>query len=223
MNATHDKNIWIICSSSLVHPDHVDPVFKQFFDNKPDNLVLIGRDNVSRLYYFPKTESSSRVSIADFLLPDAENTIKPDVDGVVYLDFRDEKSQSYLVSGWGRVEEGLGTWGMNNVSVLFVDFNKSGFDINKQGKMSLVVKPLPHPDMIQSIEIKINSRLVDNVKLIKKEDFGLYTVVINPSVFKPGINSIEFKYGYSFTPLELGLGNDARKLAVLFRELEIKN
>ena len=223
INTTHDRNVWIICSSSLVHPDHVDPVFKQFFDNNPDNLILMGRDNVSRLYYFPKTKSSPRIAITDFIIPSNENTLKPIDNNTVYLDFKDEKSAPYLVSGWGEIEKGLGTWGTGVVSVLYVDFVKSGFDVNKQSELNLTVKPLPHPDLIQNIEVKINSKLIDNVKLVNKEDFGLYTVVIGSGIFKPGVNSIEFKYGYSFTPLELGLGSDARKLSVMFRELTVKN
>ncbi|MBM3708022.1 MAG: hypothetical protein FJW69_06755 [Actinobacteria bacterium] len=223
MNDNHGKNVWIICSSSLMHPEHVDPLFRQFFDSKPDNLVLLGRDNVSRLYYFPKTESISRIFITDFISPDDKNTLKPDEENTVYLDFRDEKSKPYLISGWSSVERGLGTWATGSVSVLFVDFDKSGFDINKQSELSITAKPLPHPDMIQDIGLKINAQLVDSIRLIKKEDFGLYSVVINPGVFKAGINSIELEYGYSFTPLELGLGNDARKLSVMFGELTIKN
>ena len=90
-------------------------------------------------------------------------------------------------------------------------------------EISVTAKPLPNPEKIQSISIKVNSVSVGNIELVKKEDFGLYTVSVAPGVFKAGVNIIEFAYSYSNTPLELGLGPDNRVLSVLFKDLEIKN
>jgi hypothetical protein len=76
---------------------------------------------------------------------------------------------------------------------------------------------------MQNISIKINSAPVGNIELVKKDDFGLYSISVAPGTFKDGVNIIEFVYAYSNTPLELGLGPDNRMLSVLFKDLEIKN
>ena len=222
-NANYNKNIWVICSSSLVHPDHVDPIFREFFDKKKENLVLVGRDNVSRLYYFPKNDVKNRILVTDFISSNENNTLKPDSNGEVLLDFANEKSGNYLVNGWGKVESKLGTWGMNKRSILFLNFDSSNFNLNKDGILEIYAKPLPHPNLIQSVEVNINGDNIGKINLTNKGNFSKYFLKLNSGAFKNGINIIEFKYDYSFTPLELGLGSDSRKLAVMFKSLFIRN
>ncbi len=223
MNENIDKNIWLIASYSLNIPEHIDPVFRQFLDSRQENLVLTGRDNTARLYYFPKMSEAERISIKDFNAPVLENTLRPGENGVIYLDFTDPASNSYLIAGWGDVEENIGTWGMGEMSVLYIDIKGSKFDVDEDSTMTLIVKPLQHQELIQAVTIKINGNIIDKIELIKKEDFGLYTVDVNRSVFTDEINVLEFGYSYSYTPLELGLGPDSRDLAVMFRSLEIIN
>ena len=95
--------------------------------------------------------------------------------------------------------------------------------MNRVSEISITARPLQNPEKIQDIKIRVNSVPVGNIELIKKDDFGLYTVSVSPGVFKAGVNIIEFTYAYSNTPLELGLGPDNRVLSVLFKDLEIKN
>jgi 4-amino-4-deoxy-L-arabinose transferase-like glycosyltransferase len=223
MNENLDKNIWLIASYSLNIPEHVDPVFKQFLDSREENLVLTGRDNTARLYYFPKTSEAERISIKDFNAPVPENTLKPDENGILYLDFTDPESNAFLITGWGSVEKNIGTWGMGAMSVLYLDFESGEFDISEDSMLTFIAKPLPHPDLIQIVELRANGTLIDKIELIKKEDFGLYSVEINQAIFTEEINVLEFGYSYSFTPLELGLGPDSRNLAVMFKSLEISN
>ena len=223
LNTNHNKNIWIICSYSLNLSDHIDPIYRKFFEAKGSNLVLTGRDNVSKLYFFGKTENPERISIKDFYVPDSANTVKPGSSGTAGINFSDKTSEKYLVAGWGKVEEGIGAWGTEKTSVLFADFSGSGFDLNRASEISITARPLQNPEKIQDIKIRVNSVPVGNIELVKKDDFGLYTVSVAPGVFTAGVNIIEFTYAYSNTPLELGLGPDNRVLSVLFKDLEIKN
>jgi 4-amino-4-deoxy-L-arabinose transferase-like glycosyltransferase len=223
LNKNNDKNVWLIASHSINIPEHVDPLFGQFLEERQDNLVLTARDNIARLYYFPKTPDADRISIKDFIVPGPENTLVPDINGILYIDFTDPENASYLVAGWGDIEENIGTWGIGNISVLYMDFNNNKFDIGKKSTLVLIAKPLPHPELMQTLEIIVNGSLVDRIELVKTEDFGLYSVDINPDMFSEETSVLEFRYSYSFTPLELDLGPDSRNLSVMFKSLEITN
>jgi hypothetical protein len=223
INVNHNKNVWVICSYSLNVSDHIDPIYRKFFEDKKENLVLTGRDNVSKLYFFEKTENTERISIKDFYAPGNANTVKPDNNGTIGINFSDNTVEKYLIAGWGKVEKGIGTWGTEKTSVLFAEFSGSSFDLNMASELSFTAKPLFNPEKMQDITIKVNSVPVGNIELAKKDDFGLYSTSVAPGVFQSGVNIIEFVYSYSNTPLELGLGPDNRILSVLFKNLEIKN
>lgn len=223
INTNHNKNVWVICSYSLNVSDHIDPIYRKFFEDKKGNLVLTGRDNVSKLYFFEKTENPERISLKDFYPPDSANTVKPGTSGTIAMDFTAQAAEKYLFAGWGKVEKGIGTWGTEKTSVLFADFSGGSFDLNTESEISVTARPLFNPEKIQSINVKINSAPAGNIELAKKDDFGLYSISVAPGIFKAGVNIIEFVYGYSNTPLELGLGPDNRVLSVLFKDLEIKN
>ncbi len=128
-----------------------------------------------------------------------------------------------MVSGWGKVENRLGTWGMDKRSILFLNFDNPDFNLNKESILEIYVKPLPHPELVQGIEVNINGNNIGKINLTNKSNFYKYFLKLNSGAFKNGINIIEFKYDYSFTPLELGLGSDSRKLAVLFKSMLIRN
>ncbi len=222
-NENHDKNIWLIASYSLNIPEHVDPIFRQFLDSRQDNLVLTGRDNTARLYYFPETPNIERISIKDFIPPETANTLKSDENGIVYLDFTDPGNNDFLITGWGNIEKNLGAWGMGSSSVLYLDLESSNFDLQKNSEITLVARPLPHPELMQAVEVRINGSVIDVIELIKKEDFGQYSLKVKSDILGEDIDVLEFRYSYSFTPLELGLGPDSRDLAVLFRSFELRN
>lgn len=223
LNKNYDKNIWIIGSSSLVHGDHVDPIFKKFLDSRQSNLVLTGRDNVSRLYLFPAISSKERVTVTDFIPSTFENTIKPDSSGKISLDFTAEKNGPFLVSGWGKVEKLTGTWGLDGRSILFMDTGNGSFDVAGGSTLKITARPLPHPKLTQELSLYINNEYAGALKLDVKDDFKVYSISLTAGLFKQGLNVIEFRYSYSFSPLELGLGSDGRNLAVLFKGIEISN
>ena len=225
MNDNHDKNIWILTSYSLNIQQHVDPVFRNFFESSQDEYVMTGRDNIARLYFFPKTENTDRVSITDFISATLENTLIPSPDGNIILGLADPANQKYLVTGWGSVENGLGTWGTAKTSVLYFDMDLSPKRPEEQYpgySLILTVKPLAHPDLLQTVDVYINDTLADRLSLIKKDDFGQYSTVIIRGSLRDGVNTIRFKYGYNLTPQELGLGPDTRQLSVLFKSIELK-
>jgi len=223
LNKNYDKNIWIIGSSSLLHSDHVDPAFKKFLDSRQSNLVLTGRDNVSKLYLFPAISSKERIAVTDFIPSTSENTLEPDSSGEINLDFAVEKSSSFLISGWGKVEKAVGTWGMDGRSVLFIDVSDSSFDIARGSTLMVSARPLPHTGLIQELDIYVNGEQAYTLSLDDGDNFKEYSASLKPGLFKQGLNVIEFRYSYSFTPLEIGLGSDSRSLAVLFKGIEISN
>jgi hypothetical protein len=223
LNKNHDKNIWIIGSYSLANSDHVDPIFKKILDSRKSNLVLTGKDNVSRLYFFPAVSSKERIALTDFIPSTFENTLKSDSSGKINIDFTEEKSSPFLINGWGKIEKAMGTWGMDGRSILFVDTGDSSFDIARESTLKITARPLPHPELIQELGIYINDKQVYTLALDDRENFKEYYVNLKSGSFKQGLNIIEFKYSYSFTPMELGLGSDGRDLAVLFRGIEISS
>jgi len=223
LNSNYDRNVWIICSYSLTVSDHIDPVFLQFFESRQQNFVMKGRDGVSGLYYFPGTGDKERISVKDFIAPSENNKLMAGAEGRALLDFTNPDSGRFLVAGWGDVEKDLGTWATGERSVLYADFKDSGFDINKNSRLKLILKPLPHPGLVQTVKLIVNGEPADSIELIKKDDFGQYEIPLGPGLFSEEINVIEFVFSYSFTPLELGLGPDSRKLAVLFQKFELEN
>ena len=71
--------------------------------------------------------------------------------------------------------------------------------------------------------IILNGSKVSEIELANTDDFYEYTVELKPEFIKEGVNILEFKYGYSFTPFELGISSDNRRLAVMFKKIEIGN
>ena len=75
---------------------------EKILDSRQSNLVLTGRDNVSKLYLFPAISSKERIAVTDFIPSTFENTLKPGSSGKTNLDFAVEKNSSFLISGWGK-------------------------------------------------------------------------------------------------------------------------
>lgn len=215
-NENTDKDIWIIAHPSMLEPQHVDPIFRKFLDERQDRLVLTGRDEVTRLYYFEATGDKPRLEVTDFIDADSSNILKLDNTGNAEIDFTSQDASSYLVSGWSVVEEGLGVWAQGDESVLFVDFGSTQADL----ELKVTVKPLSHPELEQTMEVYIDQEKIFTAN-IAEGDFSEYTIPISARYLKEGVSVLKFKYGYSFMPTELGMGSDSRELAVMFRHLFI--
>ena len=220
-NKNYDRNIWLIGSYSLGVPEHVNPVFRDYLDRNEDNLILTGRDDMTKLYFFPKSSTGERILITDFISSNEDNTIGENADGDIFVDFTDEAYSDYLVSGWGKIETGLGTWGLDGVSILYFDLGDIGDTREGEKELRIIAKPLPNSELKQVIAVAINGHAAGSIKLIDFEDFYEYNLIFKSEILQEGLNIVELRYNYSFTPLELGLSSDNRDLAVMFKELEI--
>ncbi|MBL7123302.1 MAG: hypothetical protein ISS14_00200, partial [Actinobacteria bacterium] len=142
-------------------------------------------------------------------------------DGDIFIDFTNEAYSDYLVSGWGKIETGLGTWGLNGVSILYFDLDDIGNAREGEKELRIIAKPLPHSELKQVITVTINGHAAGSIELVNLEDFYDYNLIFKSEILQDGLNIVELRYNYSFTPLELGLSSDNRDLAVMFKELEI--
>jgi|GEM_PF-1213416 len=225
-NQNHDKNIWVICSYSITIPEHVSSIFADFFEKRQQDLVLTARDNVAKLYYFSATKDKNRLSITDFMDLGDENILKiskEDAENgqLIRIDFTDPQNQGLLKAGWTMIEDNIGCWATGRFSALFFDFEEGIISPDKKSNISFTARPLPYPSMLQTVSIILNGIDAGIVELSVTEDFLRYSIEIGPGILKSGINTIAFKYRYSFSPAEIGLGPDSRNLSVLFREIEI--
>lgn len=215
-NENYDKDIWIITSYSLFTPEHISVEIKDFLDSRDDDLVLTGRDNVSRLYYFPKTGKKERLSIEDIITSTESNTL--DLKGKKYIeiDFTDPAFSKYLVYGWGEIEKEVGCWGLGRTSLLYVTADNKG-----EYELKIIAKPIIMPEMDQGLEISLNDNRVGTIEFSKDNNFKDYCIEFNGDLIEHDICIIKFIYKYNISPKELGISNDARKLAVLFKNLTI--
>lgn len=146
-----------------------------------------------------------------------ESILLQDQNGEIILDFTNSSNSVFLANGWSEVESGNGTWGTGEKSLLYLNFNDRNERILK-----LMIKPLPHQELIQTIDIFLNGFKIGQIKL-ETLDFSEYFITLKVENEKIGLNTLEFKYNYNFSPKELGINIDTRKLAVLYRNMEISN
>ena len=218
LNDNPRKNIWLLTSKSLFLQEHVDPDILRFLEKHEGNLVLTARDDVSRLYFFPKTCTVRRLSLEKAFNPSDENIIKTAGKDEVVLDFRNAAAQKYLGYGFFDVEKGIGTWARGDASVLFFNIEDKTQDI----EFSFIARPLDNKKERQKIEILINGSKVHEFEFAKPDDFSPFSFKAPGSILKLGINELEFNYSYSTTPKELNIDSDGRKLSVLFQKMSIK-
>lgn len=218
LNENSNKNIWLLTSKSLFTSEHVDPAILKFLDGYKNNLVLTARDDVSKLYYFPKTDAVQRVSLEKVFNPTDENIIKKAGKDEVVFDFRNEMSKKYLVYGFSSVEKGAGVWAVGDTSIMFLNIE----DNTKDYGFDFIARPLDNKKERQKIEIIINGTKIYEFEFLQADDFSGFNFKAPKSLFKQGINDIVFKYRYSTTPKELNISSDGRKLSVMFQKMIIK-
>lgn len=211
-----NKNIWLITSPSLFKPEHIDHGIVELLDEQEENLVLTARDNVSRLYYFP--ENGFRPSIKSFIPPVDVNIINPiPAGGIVEIDFTDPLNSDYLIYGMSRIEEGVGCWGIDDASIFYLSPEK-----NKNYVLVITARPFLRPDMKQTMEIILDNKKIGNIEFPYSETFNQYFIEFSADPPEDGISILEFKYGYSISPVKLGSPADSRNLSVFFNKLAIK-
>jgi len=218
LNENTNRNIWVLTNQSLFTKEHVDPSIRKLLDNYVKNQVLTARDDASRLYYFPKTGGSQRVSLENIFNPSDENIIKTAGKDEVDFDFRNDAAKKYLVYGFSNVEKGVGTWAVGNTSIMFLNVE----DNSKDYEFDFIARPLDNKKERQKIEITINGYKAYEFEFLQTQDFSGFSFKAPKSLFKQGLNDLVFKYNYSTTPKELNISSDGRKLSVLFQKMNIK-
>jgi len=219
LNNNPDRNIWVITSKSLFTKEHVDPSIKELLDSFSKYLVLTGRDDVSRLYYFPAIPGGSqRVSFIQIFSPSENNIIETGIDGMVEIDLTGVMSEPYLIYGFSNVESGIGTWATGKFSVIFVDIG----GIVKDFILDITAKPLDNKKERQQLTVLLNNIEVGSYEFVNDSDFSGLSFNLPGNILKDGVNDLVFRYRYSTTPLELKISSDSRELSVLFKTISIK-
>lgn len=210
------KNIWLIASPSLFIPGHIDPKIRELLDNYPENLIRTARDNVSRLYYFPK--DGNRPSLEVLVPPTETNMINPGLsNGNVEIDLTNSSNSNYLVYGMGNIEEGIGSWGMGRMSLFYLSLEK-----NKNYVLKITARPLLNPEMQQTMEILLDNQIIGSIEFPASDGFSQHFIEYSTDFTGNDINILKFIYSYSITPAELGITNDSRNLSVLFTKIVIE-
>ncbi|MDD5660160.1 MAG: glycosyltransferase family 39 protein [Actinomycetota bacterium] len=218
LNENPGKNIWVLTNQSLYTKEHVDPSIRKMLDGCIENQVLIGRDDVSKLYYFPKISSGQRIMIEKIFSPSFDNIIKLREKNEIDFDFRNEAAGKYYIYGFSAVEKGVGTWATGDTSIMFIDIDNSTMDF----KFDITARPLYNKKERQKVEIFINGSKVSEFEFSEMDDFSRFEFTVSKQLLKSGINDLVFKYKYSTAPKDLGVSNDGRNLSVLFQKMNIK-
>jgi len=218
LNENANKNIWVLTNQSLFTKEHVDPSIRKLLDSYSGNLVLTGRDDVSRLYYFPGISSGQRIMLEKVFNPAADNIIKMQAKNEIDFDFRNDAAGKYYIYGFSNVEKGVGTWATGDTSIMFLNID----DVNSDYEFNISARPLDNKKERQKIEVLINGNKVSEFEFSQTNEFSGFGFTVSKQLLKPGINDLVFKYKYSTTPKELNISNDGRKLSVLFQKINIK-
>ena len=217
LNENTEKNIWVLTNKSLYTKDHVDPSIRQLLDKCSQNLVLIGKDDVSRLYYFPKTSDNQRISLEKVFNPSNENIIKIQDKNMIDFDFTNKNAQKYLIYGFSNVEKGYGTWAVGDTSVMFLNVG----DLVSDYEFIIKAKPLDNKKERQKLVFFVNGYKIGDFDFTQTDYLSSFSFKVSKDKLKPGVNDIVFKYKYSTEPKELNISNDARELSVLFKDMQI--
>ncbi len=216
LNEHTDQNVWVATSYSLFTKEHIDPVILDFFETRVEELVLRGRDETARLYYFPKTEEALRIPVTAFFEEDEVRAIDLKSADHFLIDLSDPDIAPYLAFGFSKTEPGMGTWSAGDRSFMLLDAQPGAAYV-----LEITAKPFALPGKVQSLTLFVNSYKVATAHFREAEDFSTAVFEIPPEHIIDGIGYMEFDYAYAASPSELGLSSDIRKLALLFKEISI--
>jgi len=216
LNEHAAQNVWIATSYSLLTKEHIDPIILDFFDARVEELVLRGRDETARLYYFPKTDEALRIPITAFFQEDEVSAIDLKSADRFRMDLSDPDMAPYLSFGFSRTEPGTGTWSQGGSSFMLLDA-QPGTDY----VLEITAKPFALPGKVQSLTLFVNSHKVATAHFREVEDFSTVVFEIPSAYIIDGTGYMGFEYAYAVSPLELGLSSDIRKLALFFKEISM--
>ena len=132
------------------------------------------------------------------------------------ISFSSEAIKPFLRDGWSDVER-WGTWALGHESGIAI-FSP------EQHKLKIAVTAFPQyvPGKQQSIQIFYNDIPVGEYQFpIGSSEPQDIEVVVPAKLVTGRLDQIKFVFGYTVTPIEVGLSNDARQLSVGFLDMDI--
>jgi hypothetical protein len=124
------------------------------------------------------------------------------------LEFNtDGKGESSLQSGWS-VSESWGTWSKDTVASIFLNIGS-----DRVSSINFEARAFSHPS--QRMEVRVNGALAGKTEI--RESDLTFTIKIPEAVLQNTETNgltIEFQFPDATRPIDVGLGNDARRLAL---------
>jgi hypothetical protein len=90
--------------------------------------------------------------------------------------------------------------------------------------VNVTVSAIPPPvaDRQQSVEIYYNDVLVGHYDFPPNDqNVQQFSFAVSESLMHTGVDVVKFVYGYAVSPLDMGISNDDRRLAVGFLEMRV--
>jgi hypothetical protein len=189
----------------------------------PESFVVAAFDHLG--YDVAETFSSRKTRVLVFDRARRERTeLGPEQ---LLIDVGEEGDLGYLGSGWWSPEraEVAWRWTVEPTAYLIAPLqppiylrapdstDEAGFLLRFRGR------PFVFPGASQqTIEIDVDGRLVDSVAMLP--EMSVYEVMIPRSALQRSLNEIRFRFAYNESPLDAGVSDDPRPLAVLFEAIE---
>ncbi|GAG70364.1 unnamed protein product [marine sediment metagenome] len=108
----------------------------------------------------------------------------------------------------------IGTWTNQKESLLFLSF-KDHTNYN----LDITMMSLYTPEIDQTVEIFLNGNNIGKFTLDSPEQ-KKYTLTIPKELLIEEYNILKFKFKYLISPIQLGINNDNRNLAVYFSKID---
>ena len=132
------------------------------------------------------------------------------------LSFSSKALRPYLQRGWSKIED-WGIWSVGASSELAVYFRNPA-----PVTITMSVMPYFAPGRQQSIDVYYNNVVVGSYKFPEDDPKAQsFSVSVPKSLVSGKRDVIKFEYGYTVSPLDLGVGRDGRQLAVGFLEMRV--
>jgi hypothetical protein len=128
------------------------------------------------------------------------------------IDLGTPEATRFLGSGWDRAEVGLeGLWANNLSAILYFTPGKGGGDYLLQFSGTA----LNRPDVPQTVTVSLNDRPIGDLA-VQPGAPQHYELTLPAEALQPGLNKIAFTFSHLYTPRELNINMDPRRLAVWF-------
>jgi len=137
----------------------------------------------------------------------------------IAIDFGDTGDDMFLGHGWlvpERVDALTYRWASGKAATLVVPLRAPAHYVIEFDCRAFEYPGSPR----QTIDVIVNHQSVARVAL--RPEMSRYAVEIPAGFWRTNLNQIQFAFGYSKAPSDVGLSADPRSLAVLFDSLQLK-